>query len=255
MTDSFRSIDNQPQDRPAAPVCYGVDGCRGGWVCVRPAENRLSFSIHSRFLDVIKMVSSDARLFVDIPIGLQDKRSPDRACDREARRLLRPKRSASVFNAPIRDILYEASHHQASIKSKRLIGKGISRQTYNIMNKIIEVDEAIRSGKTQGLHIKEAHPELCFYGLNKLQPMQYNKRTQEGYQQRIALLAKFIPEVQRQLEETLETYPRRLVARDDMVDATVIMLAATMHQHCMRIPERPVLDTAGIAMEILFPVA
>ncbi|MEM1155825.1 MAG: DUF429 domain-containing protein [Pseudomonadota bacterium] len=254
MTKKASKTVAGPLDDPASVDCYGLDGCKGGWVCAHLERGRLGFTVHPRFSDFIATISSHSRIYIDIPIGLQNSKSPDRMCDIEARQLLRPRRSASVFNAPVRDILYAKSHRLASEKSRELTGKGISQQTFNIINKIIEVDESIRSGAASGMTIKEAHPELCFFGLNNQEAMQYNKKTQQGRDQRLAVLAKYIPKIEGQLIAASKSYPRRLVALDDFVDAAVTALAATLHQHCVRVPTTPQLDPAGIPMEILYPL-
>ncbi|MEM6581864.1 MAG: DUF429 domain-containing protein [Pseudomonadota bacterium] len=254
MTKRHRKSIAKPSDDPPAVNCYGLDGCKGGWVCAHLDSGKLSYTVHAQFSDFIATISPDSRVYIDIPIGLQNSKSPNRACDKEARQLLRPRRSASVFNAPIRDILYEKNHRLASEKSRQLTGKGISQQTFNIMNKIIEVDESIRRGATYGMTIKEAHPELCFFGLNNREAMYDNKKTQKGRDQRIAVLTRYIPKIDDQLVEAAQSYPRRLVAPDDLVDAAVTALAATMHKHCARVPATPQLDSAGIPMEILYPI-
>ncbi|MEM8659595.1 MAG: DUF429 domain-containing protein, partial [Pseudomonadota bacterium] len=154
MTTKTPKSTAQPSDDPPAVNCYGLDGCKGGWVCAHLDSGRLRFTVHAQFSDFIATISPNSRVYVDIPIGLQDSASPDRICDMQARQLLRPRRSASVFNAPVRDILYAKNHRLASRKSRQLTGKGISQQTFNIMKKIIEVDECIRGGATSGMTIK-----------------------------------------------------------------------------------------------------
>ena len=66
-------------------------------------------------------------VFVDIPIGLRDDTPAPRSCDTAARKLLGRNRASSVFPAPIRAILLEQSHSDATSKSRRLTGKGISQ--------------------------------------------------------------------------------------------------------------------------------
>ena len=94
---------------------------------------------------------------IDIPIGLAD-REP-RSCDVAARRLLGPRRS-SIFPAPVRAVLEAASYAEACMLSRRASGRGISKQLYNILEKIRTVD-ALQSPRLQE-QLFEMGPELSF---------------------------------------------------------------------------------------------
>jgi len=111
---------------------------------------------------------------IDIPIGLAD-RDP-RSCDVAARRLLGPRRS-SIFPAPVRAVLEAGSYAEACMLSRRACGKGISRQLYNILDKVRTVD-ALQSPGLQD-QLFEMGPELSFAVLTG-RPMPANKRTAEG---------------------------------------------------------------------------
>ena len=77
----------------------GVDGCRGGWVAVAydVETGTLTPHFHTPFQEVLDAYPDAVAIGVDIPIGLSE-REP-RACDLEARKVLRWERSA-VFPAP-----------------------------------------------------------------------------------------------------------------------------------------------------------
>ena len=69
-------------------------------------------------------------------------------------------------------------------KNRKMLGRGLSRQTWNIMSKIREVDDSIRRSQRLRKILKEAHPELLFRGLAG-GPMSHNKQTREGFTERM----------------------------------------------------------------------
>ena len=60
--------------------------------------------------------------------------------------------------------------------SRRLTGKGLSRQAFAIAPKIKEVDDFLQSCPTAEVTVREAHPEICFWALNGGCPMRYQKK-------------------------------------------------------------------------------
>jgi predicted RNase H-like nuclease len=179
----------------------GVDGCRGGWaVAVADADTILDVQVVARFADVLAL-GCDA-FAVDMPIGLLD-RGP-RACDVEARRLLGPRR-ASVFPAPTRPMLAAASYADA------LAIAGLSKQAFNLLPKIREVDAAM-SPRLQDT-VVEVHPELCFSRLIGA-PCRWPKRTADGRAERLAVVQ---PRIDR---------PPSGAAWDDVLDACALVETA-----------------------------
>src|SRR5437660_545031 len=81
-------------------------------------------------------------LAVDMRIGIVDVPRPSRACEGEARALLRGKAS-SVFPTPCRPVLVCTTHAEANATSKKL-GIGINQQTFHLFPKMREVDELLR---------------------------------------------------------------------------------------------------------------
>ena len=112
--------------------------CVTVWTGVKEAGGgkQVQFGTVRKLIDLVNKVSPKSPIFVDIPIGLHDSSEEGRKCDVEGRRLLRPYRTSSVFNAPIRAILDEPRYEAANALSKRLSGKGLTKQTFNIIPKI-----------------------------------------------------------------------------------------------------------------------
>ncbi|MBC7238445.1 MAG: DUF429 domain-containing protein, partial [Chloroflexi bacterium] len=73
-------------------------------------------------------------------IGLPEYGPRARTCDQEARRLLGPKRAASIFPVPCRPALYAACYTEANEINKHIMGKQLSIQTWGIARKMREVD-------------------------------------------------------------------------------------------------------------------
>jgi len=233
-------------------VVYGIDGCKGGWFHTRLDEGVLAFGTVKRVSDLLDTVANDSRIFIDIPIGLRDAAPEGRHCDVEARQLLKPWRQSSVFTAPIRAILKQSSHGAASALSRRLIGKGISQQTFNIMGKIQEIDALMTSSGKARSTIREVHPELCFFGLAGGSPMRHNKKKPAGFEERLVALEKYLPTVRQSVDAALQCYPRSLVARDDILDSIVCALTAWKSELWRTVPLDPQLDSQGIPMEMVY---
>jgi predicted RNase H-like nuclease len=189
---------------------------------------------------------------VDIPIGLPNANQTPRNCDVEARRILGPRRS-SVFPAPIREILDDKTYEQANIRSKKLTGKGISKQTYGIIPKIIEVDQSLQLNLKSSKIVKEAHPEVCFLSLSNGKPMQYNKKTQDGFTERIEILKKYWKPSEKAIAEAFLWYSGYHVARDDIVDALVLAIVATHSKsELVSIPKKKHLDDHKLPMQMIY---
>jgi len=83
-------------------------------------------------------------------------RTDRRRADDEARRLLRARPSA-VFPAPVREALTAPTCAEANALSRELTGgRGLSRQSYALAPKILEVDPIALADE----RIFEVHPEL-----------------------------------------------------------------------------------------------
>jgi predicted RNase H-like nuclease len=181
---------------------------------------------------------------IDIPIGLAD-REP-RSCDVAARRLLGPRRS-SIFPAPVRAVLEAASYAEACTLSRRASGKGISKQLYNILEKIRTVD-ALQSPRLQD-QLFEMGPELSFATLTG-RPMPANKRTAEGRADREQALASadaFGQTVRRILDAPAPAGAKR----DDVLDALIGAWTARRRAASLHTQFGGDLDARGLRMEII----
>lgn len=189
-----------------APSKYvGVDGCKGGWFSVG-LDHSGGFreaKVFKTFAELLKYYEDAELILVDIPIGLPDG-PQERECDPIARGKLDKQLKRSVFRAPTRHTMryvYEAQspvdHAEASQVEQKYAAKrgrtqkpaGISKQAFNIIPKIGEVDEVLLSPRrTPKPCVREIHPELCFWALNSGKKPLKSKHSLQGKVTRLSVL-------------------------------------------------------------------
>ncbi len=232
----------------------GVDGCKVGWIAVRLEEDG-DWDV-GVFPDVGALWHEwrDAgAIFIDIPIGLPDKRRPVRRCDTEARRLLGRPRSSSVFPPPSRAALSRISHDAASRINVAEVGTKLNQQTWNILSKIREVDAFLASENEAKRKVREIHPEVCFRAFNAGQAIVQSKKTPEGKRARLDLLRKLDNRTDPIRDQAMKMFLRREVAEDDIHDALVTAITATYNpDDLISIPSTPEFDTQGLPMEMVY---
>ena len=235
------------------PTVVGVDGCRDGWFYFRRDGDDIRSGVAGDFAELIEGLPPGSRVFIDIPIGLIDSGSDGRECDRLARRALGSPRSSSVFSAPAFPVLTATSYDEAKSKSFDATKKMLSRQAFAIVPKIKEVNEYLAANRNLPVVVREVHPELCFWGLNGGVAMQHTKKKRAGFDERLQLLQKFLPNAQDLVQEALDNHKRSAVARDDIIDALVALITGcTADDKLITLPANPPLDLRGLAMEIVY---
>jgi predicted RNase H-like nuclease len=147
-----------------------------------------------------------------------------------------------------------SSYGKANATAKRLTGKGLSKQSYGIMSKIAEVDSCLRSIHNSTGRIRESHPELCFRALNRSQPMSFNKKNKDGFQERLAVLMKHWPAAEKAIHLANIECRHLGAARDDIVDALCLAIVASLPPDILTsVPPDPPRDQHGLPMEIVYP--
>lgn len=219
----------------------GVDGCRGGWVVAVaedwPPRNLNIFRVEN-IQEVIEKTKDFKAVCIDMPIGLDKVRQ----CDVIARKLLQ--RGASrVFSAPIRESLVTESYPEFLEVHKKVMGKGISKQAWNITKKIIEVDN-IMTPELQEVYL-EFHPEISW--LKFTGRVLTSKHKSEGIQERINAIP---------FDMDYESKRKELkVNLDDILDAIIGIASAkgSLESKNNRIPNILQYDPKGLRMEMWFP--
>ena len=244
------------EDARVACEYFGVDGCRKGWFFVKSEGARLSYGVVARLGDLVNNTAPHSLIYVDIPIGLRDESGQPRVCDTAARQLLGAKRRSSVFPAPLRAILNEPTHQAATAKSKKLSGKGLSQQAFAIVPKIREVDELLADDIAARSMVREVHPELCFWGLAGSTAMSHRKKTKDGFEERMNVLSRVMPEAEGIVNLAMNDFLRKDVARDDIVDALVALVTAKVPNSDQRTaPSNPERDSRNLPMEMVYALA
>ena len=219
----------------------GVDGCSTGWVAVvlRPGE-RADAHYLARIEELAVVVPDAAVVGVDMPIGLPE--SGRRQADVFARVALGPRRS-SIFFAPVREALTAVTHAAGTAASVRLTGSGMSRQSFALAEKILEVEDWLPRAPCP---VYEVHPELSFAALLGA-PAAAGKKSWAGMIERREVLARN--------GIRLDHIPGPAAVRaatDDVLDAGAAawtaarLLAGTARS----LPDPPEIDRNGRAMAI-----
>ena len=235
------------------PWVAGVDGCRAGWIVVlvderTPQLRAQHVRLCAGFDEVLSVAPQPTVLAIDIPIGLLDESWPGgRSCDQQARRLL-GRRASSVFSPPCRRILEATQYEQVR-------QHGMSRQAFGILPKVREVDRFMLPALQHRVY--ETHPELVFRSLAS-HPMQHNKKTPAGHDERFRALASALDVPRQRLRriaaQALQRFKRTQVALDDLLDACVLAWAAhrIAQGRACRVPVNPPVDARGLRMEIWY---
>lgn len=189
-------------------VGVGIDGARGSWVRITYDSISLCLTISEQLEDLL---IDGAVHFVDMPKTLGTVAQPDRACDAYMRSEL-TKRKSSIFTPPIQEVLGEATYDAANTMSRELVGKGISKQAWNLTPRIREFQKLDRDD------VYESHPEVCFAVMTG-QEAQFSKKTAEGEAERIEMLRRYS-------NSSPWKWKMSNVQVDDIIDACILAVAA-----------------------------
>ena len=230
-----------------APSVAGVDGCRGGWLCVSENREILTPFVGNSFSELLDRLPAETIIAIDIPIGLTE--AGPRACDIAARRLLGPPRASSVFAAPVRAVLSASTYEEACILHQRADGRKLSKQAFGILRKIAEVDHVLRHNPALQDPIREIHPEVSFAIWNSGSALRYRKSCVEGRAEREHLIEGEWPADGR-LHSCLRD---QTFAVDDLNDAIAALWTARRiaANQARVLPSAPSVDAFGLRMEIV----
>ncbi len=235
-------------------VC-GVDGCRAGWVGVRLSdhESRGEVRVFPAIQSLWDAWRDATSILIDIPIGLKDGGPAPRGCDAKARQILRRPRSSSIFPVPCRAAVYATIYQEASAINREMTTKGVSKQAWNIVPKIREVDTLLHSTLAARNVIRETHPELCFWGLSCGRGIPHYKKTVMGMEERVSILENLFPGTRPLITDTVTRFNRDILVKDDVVDALALAVTAMLGKGNLEsIPTQQEWDGKGLPMEMCF---
>ncbi len=238
----------------------GIDGCRAGWVWAALGPAGLGLGLVETLAALGPDIACAGLTLIDIPIGLPEDGPDERVCDRAARSLLGRPRAASVFPVACRATVdaADADYAGACAINQRHTGRRVSKQGFNILPKVREADRFLQSHGAPRGRLRESHPELVFLALAGA-PMTHNKKTLAGREERLRVLERLAPgsraAVLAGLEVLRDRWGARALARDDLVDALALAVAA---RRCLAdgletLPPQPPLDARGLPMEMVIP--
>jgi predicted RNase H-like nuclease len=226
-------------------IAIGLDGYRHGWVAVTLDGDRHAID----FIPDISWLATQrfTRAAIDIPIGLSADGT--RACDLEARMLLRP-HTSRVFTGARRWLWTEFRYPDEFAQANRAAAERgqprASLQLWHLGSKIMEVDVFVRAHRD--LDVREAHPELVFLRLNGGRPLR-SKRSAEGLRLRRELLrARGIVLVDEWVDRARIGTGAKA---DDVLDAAACALAARDPGGCLPPGKQPP-DEHGLPMRIWY---
>lgn len=295
-------------------VFVGVDGCSAGWFAVFLAEpdtdeydrdscnsekcgwelsEKCSWELgvfpeFSALWDFLQTSYEDYEplVLIDIPIGLKAGGTGERLSDLGARKILKARKS-SIFPVPCREAVYAETYGQACEINEKLTGKKISKQAWNILPRIRDVDVFLISaseswskgklegkGKCVGVAVRdlvwEVGPEICFQAFAG-KPVEHSKKKEEGFLERKEVLKKLgtilkkvepladgtfaceVP-VDELIETALSRYRRKDLAKDDILDALVAVFTAKLgHRYGFEyVPVEPETDAEGLRIQLVY---
>jgi predicted RNase H-like nuclease len=222
----------------------GVDGCKSGWVGVLLTPGGAEAVVADRIEDLVTATSNLAVslgvVAIDMPVGLPDHEP--RNTDVLARALLPVGRKSSVFPTPSRAATRAAGYLEANAVNRSVLGKGLSRQAFHLIPKIVEVDEYVRQGPA--VTVIEAHPEVSFTEMDPACVVA-SKRSEAGRAARRAALrgAGIQPPAYR---------PGQGYAADDLLDACAVAWTAARYAAgtAYSLPDPPEVFSDGIPAAI-----
>jgi predicted RNase H-like nuclease len=234
--------------QPDTLTLYGVDGCPAGWLCVSLDDKqdmptvRISHEVDALFHEVAAAI-----IAIDIPIGLPS--SGVRRCDMEARAILGPRKS-SVFPAPMRCTLSARSYEEACAASARACGKRLSKQTYELLPRIRDIDTLLLEEPNLAQRVHEVHPEVSFYHWNSENVMRHSKHSGFGFLERFRLVEEAFPGA---AESIRNSVPPKQASDDDILDALAALWTAGRIRAgtARRLGNPPEYDEHGLRMQML----
>lgn len=231
-------------------LCLGIDGCKGGWIVAAINNGKLSIDKLNTFSSIINKYPEYDELLIDMVLGLPSHKEHIRP-DGYGRKIIK-ERSSTIFPVPCRQAVYAENIAKAYDENVRVLGKKFTPLTVGIIPKMLEIDRFLQENTQYKNIVKESHPEVCFARLHGSTVMS-KKSTEEGMEERISILSKCLPTIDR--NEIVVTAKRFRCNVDDILDAICLAVTANlvMQGKYEVIPEEPMRDETGILMQMVIP--
>ena len=198
----------------------GVDGTSSGWIAsIGNSRDKLLSTIEFSE-DLNKLLSDypDSIVVIDMPIEL-NKKNYLRKCDILAKKYLGKDFQSSIFIPPLKRVLECSTYQEANELSKKMVGKGLSKQSWYLKSKIIEVQELSKLSNK----IYEGHPE-CSFKMLKKGSLKAKKKSVLGIFERLDLLKRVGLDP---LSVNLKLENNSSIKIDDVLDSMVLFVTAS----------------------------
>ena len=195
----------------------GVDGTSSGWIAsIGNSRNKRLSSIEFTE-DLTKLLSDypDSIVVIDMPIEL-NKKNYLRTCDVLAKKYLGKAFQSSIFIPPLKRVLKCNTYQEANELSKKITGKGLSKQSWHLKSKITEVQQISKLPNK----VYEGHPE-CSFKMLKKETLRAKKKSVSGIFERLDLLKKVGLDP---LSVNLKLENNSSIKIDDVLDSMVLFV-------------------------------
>ena len=196
-----------------------VAGTSSGWIASIGNSKRkcLSNVIFSDNLYKLLSEYPDSVVVIDIPIAL-NKKNYLRECDVLAKKYLGKKFQSSIFIPPLKRVLKCNTYQEANELSKKIAGKGLSKQSWHLKSKISEVGQVSKLSSK----VYEGHPE-CSFKMLKKETLKGKKKSVSGIFERLDLLKRVGLDP---LSVSLKLENNSSIKIDDVLDSMVLFITA-----------------------------
>ena len=197
----------------------GIDGTSTGWVASIGNTKNKCLSI-IKFSEKLERLLSDypsSVVVIDMPIEL-NKKNYLRTCDVLAKKYLGKAFQSSIFIPPLKRVLKCTTYQRANELSKKITGKGLSKQSWHLKSKISEVQQISKLSDK----VYEGHPE-CSFKMLKKEPLKAKKKSVSGIFERLDLLKRVGLDP---LSVNLRLENNSSIKIDDVLDSMVLFVTA-----------------------------
>ena len=227
----------------------GIDWMKPYWLAAEVRGDEISIKKLTNIAEINNYYLTTDAVLIDIPVGLPENAEENAARpDREARDYLSTGRKSSIFPVPCRQAVHITDYAEASAENERILGKKLTSQSHAFSKMIHQVDEFLAEDKYWQNRLVESHPEVAFQLLNGGKGLNHSKHTDEGTQERIAILQQYgVDPFPLFTEFTPKQY-------EDVLDALCLAVSAKLgcENGFQTIPENPTCDSRGLKMQMVF---
>ena len=197
----------------------GVDGTSSGWIAsIGNSRNKSLSSIKfSENLNKLMSDYPDSIVVIDMPIEL-NKKTYLRTCDVLAKKYLGKAFQSSIFIPPLKRVLKCSTYQEANELSRKITGKGLSKQSWHLKSKISEVQQISKLSNK----VYEGHPE-CSFKMLKKGSLKAKKKSVSGIFERLDLLKRVGLDP---LSVNLKLENSSSIKIDDVLDSMVLFCTA-----------------------------